>query len=130
MTNLIDIAAAHVTQHSSTKNGKTSWRVEQNITNNFLFEFPKDISEELKDSVIKRLKSQQFKNSEYWPGWKYLDSLALPPIKLTSNETVTALNDDNQVTEHPLAKRIASTVCKLFDDFHEDLEELNRNPPY
>lgn len=44
MNNIIDLAAAHVTQYSDTK-GKSKWHVRQNITSKDLFELPGELTE-------------------------------------------------------------------------------------
>lgn len=45
MKDLIDLANAHVTQITSEQNGKSAWKVRQNITSNDLAELPANLSE-------------------------------------------------------------------------------------
>ena len=45
MKDLIDLQNAHVTQFTNETSGKSAWKVRKNITNEDLFDLPKDLCE-------------------------------------------------------------------------------------
>ena len=45
MKEYIDLQSAHITQYTTEQDGKSAWKVRQNITSKDLFEFPGHLSE-------------------------------------------------------------------------------------
>lgn len=65
-------------------------------------------------------RTNDFKVDGWWLGWKALE----PRLPFSDNDTIVDVFTDNQTSDHPLAKQVASTLFTCFEQWYKDVEKL------
>ena len=81
-------------------------------------------------AIAGRLGELGFTPNEWWSGYRFFHDCGLPRFDLSRVDDVLKLCREMQNDDRPLTDRVVDMIWKLFCDFRQELEDLNRNFPY